>query len=180
VAIVSADRAGGLLSTLLEPSVDALRDRRLLDLGAAEIDTLEVTGGGTAILAARDSTGQIAQVGVAEADVAPPAAELARLVMNLPRVEVTRFADETATGPSTLRDFGLDPPYVRLRLRLSNGEARIVLQGHADPEGHGVFAHRVGTPGVVVIGHATAGDLIQLVYGAQALPPSGSRAAGAP
>ncbi len=180
IAIVTSGQAGELWSTLLAPAADALRDRRLLDLGAARIDTLEVAGGGTTILAARDASGQIAQVGAAEAEIAPPPGELERLAANLPRVEVTRFADETATDPPALRRFGLDPPHVRLRLRLSNGGTRVVLLGHADPEGHGVFAHRVGTPGVVVIGHATAGDLIQLVFGAQALPPSGGPATGAP
>jgi hypothetical protein len=175
VAIV-ADRVPGEFP----PTLFALRDKRLLDLGPAEIDTLEVAGGGTTIVAARDSSGHFQQVGTQTADQTAPADQLDRLAMNLPHVLVTRFADETATGPSVLRGFGLDPPYVRLRLRLSNGEARVVLLGHADPEGDGVFAHRAGSPGVVVVGHATAGDLIQLVYGERALPPSASPAAGAP
>lgn len=175
VAIV-ADRA----PAEFPPTLFALRDKRLLDLGPAEIDTLEIAGGGTTILAARDSSGHFQQVGTETADQAAPADQLDRLAMNLPHVAVTRFADETATGPSVLRGFGLDPPYVRLRLRLSNGDARVVLLGHADPEGDGVFAHRAGSPGVVVVGHATAGDLIQLVYGERALPPSANPVAGTP
>jgi hypothetical protein len=173
VAIVADDETGALMPTLF-----SLRDKRLLELGPTEIDTLEVSGGGTTVLAARDTTGQFHQVNAATAEVAPPAGELDRLAAILPRVEVTRFADETATGPSALRRFGLDPAYVRLRLRLANGEARVVLLGHADPEGNGVFAHRIGTPGVVVVGHATAGDLIQLVYGGRALPPTAAPAPG--
>ncbi len=154
----------------LMPSLFALRDKRLVDLGPAEIDTLEVAGGGHMVVAARDSTGRMQPLG----DVGPElAADIDQLAANLPHVLVTKFADETAVGPSALRRFGLDPGHLRLRLRLSDGETRVILLGDADPGGNGVFAHRLGTPGVVVVGHATAGDLIQLVHGTRTPPSAG-------
>ncbi len=162
----------------LVPSTFQLRDKRLFDLGGAEIDSLEVTGGNLTVAAGRDSAGEfhrVAESGAASKDVDE---NMTRLAANLPQITVTQFADENALGPSALRRFGLDPGHLRLRLRLSDGGTRILLLGDAAPRGLGVYAHRTGTPGVVVVGHATAGDLLDLVFGQRTLPPPTSERSG--
>jgi hypothetical protein len=129
----------------LAVGVAELRDRRLVDLGASEIDSLRVVAGDRVVAGAASDP------------------EIERVASNLPHLRVTRFADEMAEAPADLHRYGLDAPALRLVLRLRNGEPREVLFGAAGADG--VYAHRVGRPGVVVVSPSTVEDLERLVAG---------------
>jgi len=137
--------------------VDELRDQRLVALGGSEIDTLEVTAGPSRAVLARDSSGVFVRISEKDASAGDPEAN--RVAANLPHVRVTRFVHDRAATPAELRRYGLDPPSVRLGLRLRNGEHLEVAFGRATAEG--VYAYRPQT-GVVLVEEQTVDDLRRL------------------
>jgi hypothetical protein len=144
----------------LAVSPEDLRDRHLVDLGAAAIDSLRITAGGrTAAAAAADSG----------------AGALAIAIQNLPHLRVSAFADERAQSPAELARYGLAPPALQIAIRLRNGERREVYFGGEDAATGGIYAHRPGSPGVVVAPRAAVDqlrDALTAATGSDTLPPA--------
>ncbi len=145
----------------LAPEIETLRDKRLVDLGASEIDTLRVIAGSRVAVVCRDSSGAFGRGGASQ-DV-----EGNRVVSNLPYLRVNRFIDEKAPTPAGLRRYGLDTPPLRLLLRLRNGETQEVAFGN-ESDKEGVFAYRPGRPGVVLVTESMVSDFRRLLEPVQA------------
>ena len=141
-------------------SVVDLRDRHLIDLAGAAIDSVVIVAGERRFeAAAGDSI-------------------FAPVFQGLPEWSATSFASETALGATALAPYGLAPPRIVLQARLRNGGVREVYLGRAEPSG-GVFAARPGEPGVLVVSQAVVDAVEEAMAKAQARignkapPPSG-------
>jgi len=143
-----------------------LRDRHLVDLGASTIDSLTIVAGRRTASAATGNPDSLR-----EADYGSE--PFAGAIENLPHLQVTAFADERAQSPAELARYGLAPPALRIAIRLRNGERREVYFGGEDAATGGIYAHRPGTPGVVVAPRAAVDqlrDALTAVAGSDTLP----------
>jgi Domain of unknown function (DUF4340) len=141
-------------------TVTDLRDRHLVDLGGAAIDSLVITAGERRFRAAAGDSA------------------FAAVFQGLPEWSATSFASETALGAVALAPYGLAPPRIVLEAKLRNDGVREVYLGRAEPSG-GVFAARPGEPGVLVVSQAVVDAVeetmakAQATIGKKAPPPSG-------
>jgi hypothetical protein len=138
-------------------------------LAGSEIDTLEVAAGGRRAVIARDSSGVFVRVSGGNGGAED--SEINRVAANLPFVRVTGFVDDRpAITPADRRRYGLDPPSLRLSLKLRNGERRDLAFGGTGAGG--VYTHRPGA-GVVWLDEPTVDDLRRLA-GSQDSPSTGN------
>jgi hypothetical protein len=141
-------------------SVVDLRDRHLIDLAGAAIDSVVIVAGERRFAAAAGDSA------------------FAPVFQGLPEWSATSFASETALGAAALAPYGLAPPRFELRAKLRNDGVREVYLGRAEPSG-GVFAARPGEPGVLVVSQAVVDAVeeamakAQATIGKKAPPPSG-------
>jgi hypothetical protein len=134
---------------------DELRDRRLLDLTAGEIDSLEIMAAGKWVRGAAADTA------------------FAAVIASLPDWRATRFVAGPGTGPELVR-YGLAPAQAAVRAHLRNGATREVYLGGEDAASGGVYAQRPQVPDVVVAPRDVL-DAIQKATGAGTGSKSGSR-----
>jgi hypothetical protein len=128
--VLAAIQAADLTALDLGPA--DLRDRHLLDLAGAALDSLAIRSGERWVRgAASDSA-------------------WAALRDALPEWRVMDFLDDLAEGPGLVR-YGLAPPRLVVRVKLRNGAEREVYLGDEQPDEAGVYAHRPGIRGVVVV-----------------------------
>jgi hypothetical protein len=140
---------GGQLASITATDLSALalgpsdlRDRRLMDLAEAEIDSLAILSDGRwARGAAADSVWASIRAG-------------------LPEWRVTGFVDEKAGG-TALAGYGLAPPRIVVRVKTRNGAAREVYLGDEEPVAEGVYAHRPGVPGVAVVPRTVRDSILE-------------------
>jgi Domain of unknown function (DUF4340) len=146
--------------TSLFVGVDDLRDRHLVDLGSSAIDSLTIAASGRMAAAAAADSGT---------------GELAIAIQNLPHLRVAEFADERAQSSAELARYGLVPPRLQIAIRLRNGERREVYFGGEHLATGGIFAHRPGIPGVVVVPRSAVDQLTSALWsaaGQDTLPPA--------
>jgi hypothetical protein len=155
MASIRPDDFAGLTLTVTD-----LRDRHLVDLAGAAIDSVVIVAGERRFQAgAGDSA-------------------FAAVFQGLPEWSAMSFASETALGAAALAPYGLAPPRIALQAKLRNDGVREVYLGRAEPSG-GVFAARPGEPGVLVVSQAVVDAVeeamakAQATIGKKAPPPPG-------
>src|SRR5258705_12881903 len=87
----------------MNPEVKDLRDKQVVDFKEDEVQSIEITGGATPIVLAREGTDwKLTQPKALKAD----AAEIRSLLAAIKGVRAEDFVDE----PEALGEYGLDPP----------------------------------------------------------------------
>jgi hypothetical protein len=135
--------------------------RRVLALDRERVNEITIEHGGRRVVARRDDDGWT----VAEpAGAAVPSGLLDALATALVQAEEI----ERLEGDADLAAFGLDDRATRVEIRPAGGPPETLWLGGTNPTGTAVYARRLGTPGVLLVGR-TLRYYEELVL--QALPP---------
>jgi uncharacterized protein DUF4340 len=121
------------------------RRPKLFALEAARLSEITIEHAGRRVVARRDGEGWA---------VEEPAGSgvPSDLVQAFAVAVLDAEAIERVDGDPDLSSFGLDDSATRVELRPSGGPPETIWLGAANPSGTAVYARRLGTPGVVLVG----------------------------
>lgn len=143
---------GGALRTQLDRQVKDLRDKTVLTFADAEVRRVELRGSGPEIvLAQQDGNWRLEQ------PVAMPAdgTTVRGFLSSLRSLRAVDFPAETDA-----RALGLDPPRLRITLRLGEeGAEKTLLVGASDAEKRQLYVQRAGQPTVYAVSDWVFRDL---------------------
>lgn len=123
----------------------AARRPKLFTLDVAHLSEITIEHGGRRVNARRDGDGWVVEE--------PTGATVpSDLVQAFAVAVVDAEAIERVEGDSDLSSFGLDDAATRVELRPSGGPPETLWLGGANPSGTAIYARRLGTPGVVLVG----------------------------
>jgi hypothetical protein len=125
----------------------AERSARLLEFRPEDVESLSIAYAGAEVRLQRQPAGRWQLVAPVRAAAEPLA--VSRVLSSLADARVTRTIAERPT-PQELKEFGLDPPWARVSVTLTNGVTLpTVLVGAKSPVGHSAYARR--EPGSAVL-----------------------------
>ena len=118
---------------------------RLFALVPGDLSEIAIEHGGRRVVARRDGDGWA----IEEPLAAPVPSDL---VQAFAVATLEAEAIEQVEDGKDLKAFGLDDAATRVELRPSGGPPETLWLGAANPSGTAVYARRLGTPGVVLVG----------------------------
>ncbi len=121
------------------------RRPKLFALDAATLSEITIEHAGRRVVARRDGEAWVVEEPV-ESQVPSD------LVQAFAVAVLDAEAIERVDGTADLTSFGLDDSATRVELRPSGGPPETIWLGASNPSGTAVYARRLGTPGVVLVG----------------------------
>lgn len=153
LAILVAILGGYYLWSERQPKPDT-GSPRLFPFDKSAVQEVTITRDATTLALKRDGDGwRMTQPVEARADRGP----VASLVSSLTLARIERMVEEKATN---LADFGLDPPTVRIGLKVKDkAEPVILLLGKNTPTGSWAYAKQGDSPAVLILSATLKDDL---------------------
>ena len=146
-----------MVNELLKPLSD-LREKKLLDFEEEEVSRIELRREGERVFAAsRDTAGTWGLIDAAGRE--PKSWRFTGLVNDLKDLEAKSFVrDAGPDGGLPLAPYGLDSPWLSVRVDLAGGRTVEVSVGSRTVDGEAYVMH-AGVPGVVTVDGGSADNL---------------------